>query len=65
MFDPKNKFNYIQNTMKNKMLTALHENAQRFIARSHAADRRGEQIRTFINFHLYNLCYNLRDILRK
>jgi len=51
--------------MKNKMILALHQNAQRFINRSHAADRRGKQVSAFVNFHLYNLCYNLRDILRK
>jgi hypothetical protein len=51
--------------MKNKILLALHNNGQKFINRSHAADRRGKQVSAFVNFHLFNLCYNLRDFLRK
>jgi hypothetical protein len=51
--------------MKNKILAALHNNGQKFARRAHAADRNGNKVSAFVNFHLFNLCYNVRDILRK
>lgn len=51
--------------MKNKILLALHNNGQKYIYRAHAADRNGNKVCAFVNFHLFNLCYNVRDILRK
>jgi hypothetical protein len=51
--------------MKNKMLATLHENGQKFIRRAHAAERDTKRVCAFVNFHLFNMCYNLRDFLRK
>ena len=51
--------------MKQELLYALHKKAQRYIARANKASRDGNKICAFVNFHLFNLCYNVRDILRK
>ncbi len=51
--------------MKNKILLALHDNGQKFIYRAHAAERNGNRVCAFVNFILFHLCYNIRDILRK
>lgn len=51
--------------MKNKILAILHNNGQKFIRRAHAAENNGNHVCSFVNFHLFNLCYNVRDILRK
>jgi hypothetical protein len=51
--------------MKNKMLAALHENGQKAIRRAHAAERDNKRVCAFVNFHLFNMCYNVRDLLRK
>jgi len=55
---------YLKN-MKNKILAALHNKGQKFIRRAHAAENNGNHVCAFVNFHLFNLCYNVRDILRK
>jgi len=52
-------------SMKNKMLATLHENGQKFIRRAHAAERDNKRVCAFVNFHLFNMCYNVRDLLRK
>lgn len=51
--------------MKNKILATLHNKGQKFIRRAHAAENNGNHVCAFVNFHLFNLCYNVRDILRK
>lgn len=51
--------------MKQELLYILHKQAQRYIARSHYAGRRGNKVCEFVNYQLFNLCYNVRNILRK
>jgi hypothetical protein len=51
-------------TNKEKLMLKLHENAQRFANKAHYADRKGNIVCAFINLNLYNLCYNLRDLIR-
>ena len=59
------KFIQYIKSMKNKMLAALHENGQKAIRRAHAAERDNKRVCAFVNFHLFNMCYNVRDLLRK
>jgi hypothetical protein len=51
--------------MKDELLYILHKQAQRYIARSNKASRDGNKVCAFVNYQLFNLCYNVRDILRK
>jgi hypothetical protein len=51
-------------TQKEKLMRKLHESAQCFANKAHKADRNGKMVSSFINLNLYNLCYNLRDIIR-
>jgi hypothetical protein len=54
---------YIKN-MKQEILYILHTRGQKFIRRAHKAERDNKRFFAFVNFQLFNLCYNMREILR-
>jgi hypothetical protein len=50
--------------MKQEILYILHARGQKFIRRAHKAERDNKRFFAFVNFQLFNLCYNMREILR-
>ena len=50
--------------MKQEILYILHTRAQKFIRRATSHSRQNKKICAFVNFQLFNLCYNMRELLR-